>query len=146
MSDSKEIYHRTTILQKIRSFLNSELLGKIKGGIWRAMQHGASWQKININDFVAKFTPNPSKNVDKNKMFFIGSDKKYCITADIGGGYCRLEDYQYFLKTGNHLYLDINGNDVRNYKDENGKQHGRKKGDFNKITHFKILHREEMQK
>lgn len=62
------------------------------------------------------------------------------------GGYCRLEDYQYYLQTGKHLYLDIDGNDVKNYKDANGKQHGRKKSDFNKITHFKILHREEMQK
>lgn len=57
------------------------------------------------------------------------------------GGYCRLEDFtKYDKKTKKSFYLDINGNDARNYKDEKGKQHGHGKAKFNEDTHFRILH------
>ena len=144
MSDIKGTYHNSVIMNKIKAIFNGELKNAIIRGMQRKNTFGKNWLCVNINDFVANFTPNPIRENIGNKIKFIGNDKKYCITADKTGGYLRLEDYQYFLKTGKHLYLDINGNDVRNYTDENGKQHGRKKSDFNAITHFKILHREDM--
>lgn len=146
MSDIKTVYHHSVILNKIKAIYNGDLRRAVQNALKRKLAFGKNWQKININDFVAKFTPNPNRENSGNKIYFTGKDKKYRIVADKTGGYCRLEDYQYYLQTGKHLYLDIDGNDVKNYKDANGKQHGRKKSDFNKITHFKILHREEMQK
>ena len=144
MSDMKGLYHNKVLQQKEAAILDSELLADIEHGHNRSEKYKESWQKVNINDFINRFTPNPTMKIDGNKMMWTGSDGKYRITADIGGGYCRLEDYQYFLRTHNHLYLDINGKDVRNYKDERGKQHGRSSKEQEALTHFKILHREEM--
>jgi len=140
----KGLYHNKVLQQKEAAILDSELLADIEHGHNRSGKYKESWQKININDFINRFTPDPTMEIDGNKMMWTGSDGKYRITADIGGGYCRLEDYQYFLRTKNHLYFDINGKDVRNYKDERGKQHGRPSKEQEALTHFKILHREEM--
>ena len=141
----KGLYHNEVVKQKLAALMDSELKGKINDGRGRSEKHKESWQKININDFIDRFTPDPTVEVDGNKISWTGKDGKYKITADIGGGYCRLEDYQHWLKTHNHHYLDINGKDVRNYKDERGKQHGRPSKEQEALTHFKILHREEMK-
>jgi len=145
MSDMKGLYHNKVVQQKLAALMDSELKGEIDKGHGRSEKHKESWQKININDFLKRFTPDPTIRVHGNKISWTGKDGKYKITADIGGGYCRLEDNQHLLNTGIHHYLDINGKDVRNYKDEKGKQHGRPASEQEALTHFKILHRWEMK-
>ena len=145
MSDMKGLYHNKVVQQKVAALLDSELKSKISEGHGRSERYKQSWQKVNINDFLKQFTPEPAIRVHGNKISWTGKDGKYKITADIGGGSCRLEDNQYWLKTHKHLYLDINGKDVRHYKDEKGKQHGRPSKEQEALTHFKILHREEMK-
>jgi hypothetical protein len=66
------------------------------------------------------------------------SDGRYKIFADIGGGYLRIYDTQ------KRCHVDAYGNDVRNYVDSRGKQHGRSKAEQKALTHFRILKREEM--
>ena len=41
-------------------------------------------------------------------------------------------------------YVGLNGENMHNYVDSRGKQHGRSKADYNAVTHFRILKREEM--
>jgi hypothetical protein len=145
MSDAKPSYHHSVVINKILSFFSSALKKTIESAKWRKSKYGPNWQSVNINDFVAKFTPNPIKTHEGNKMHFTSRDGKYRITADKAGGYCRLEDFtKYNPVKRQHFYLDINGNDARNYTDARGKQHGRSPGDFNAVTHFRIMHKWEM--
>lgn len=48
------------------------------------------------------------------------------------------------VDAGVRFTVDEYGRDVRNYTDNNGKQHGRSKADQKASTHFRILKREEM--
>lgn len=69
---------------------------------------------------------------------YVSIDEQYKIFADIGGGYLRIYD------THKGCHVDAFGNDVRNYVDSRGKQHGRSKTEQQALTHFRIFKKEEM--
>ena len=142
MSDAKTEYRTNVWTQKQNAFFNSEIAKKITKGMERSAKYKNQWQSVNINDFVQKFTPDPTISVDKGKLTFLSKDGKIAIIADLGGTYCRLAD----MSSGKPLYLDINGKDARNYTDANGKQHGRSKSERQEITHFRIQKWHEMTK
>ena len=48
------------------------------------------------------------------------------------------------ISTGRHRYLDLEGNVPNNFITERGTQQGRSNADYNRVTHFRILKREEM--
>ena len=102
-----------------------------------------NWQKVNINAFVKKFASGAKGEIseDGRKIFYQSKHNNLRVVADVAGGYCRLEDT---TKRGKERFLDINGNDARNYINSRDKKQGRNNAQFNAATHFKILKRKEM--
>lgn len=56
-------------------------------------------------------------------------------------GAARLQDLS---KSGKRVYLDINGHDANNKTTCDGRRTGRNQSEYNEVTHFRILKREEM--
>ncbi|MCR4664889.1 MAG: hypothetical protein K5660_05940 [Paludibacteraceae bacterium] len=141
MSDSKTKYSSGVAAQKALAQLDEELRRKLDRAAGRAAQYHQNWQTINLNDFVDKFAPGSGAQIDGAKIVFHtpGSDIK--VVCDIRGGYCRLQDTTIRSK---RCYLDINGNVLGNKTLPNGKQTGRSQSEYNMMTHFRILKREEM--
>ena len=84
------------------------------------------------------------KSVLQNgKISFISDDNTIAVVCDVGGGYFRIQDLT--AKTKKKQYLNLDGTNGHNYKDSNGKIHGRNKSEYNRATHFRIKKREEMQ-
>lgn len=119
--------------------IDKELNRAIIAGEGRKETYSKNWSIVDINDIVERFTPNVTPKVEKGKVRYKSIDGRYEILADIGGGYLRIFDH--VLKCN----VDAFGNDVRNYTDENGKQHGRAKSKQRELTHFRIKKREEMK-
>ena len=108
---------------------------------YRKAKYKANWESVNINDVIAKFAPNYEVTYSGTKMKFQTPGSKYRVVADIIGGYLRIEDTS---STGRHRYLDLEGNVPNNFITERGTQQGRSNADYNRVTHFRILKREEM--
>lgn len=136
--DAKTGYSTMVSGSKSAAATNEELNKKITAGHDRKEMHSANWTSVNINTIVDRFTPGATPQLVNGKVKYTSSDGRYEVVADIGGGYLRIFD--------NHIgsYVDSYGNDVRNYTDDNGKQHGRSKAEQKALTHFRILKREEM--
>ena len=117
---------------------NAELNKKIVAGHQRKETYGNNWPSVNINEIVERFAPGAIPKVVNGKVIYFSSDGRYEITADIGGGYLRIFDHV------NGYHVDAKGNDVRNYVDARGKQHGRSRSEQKALTHLRILKREEM--
>ena len=137
--DYKTRYSRGVELAKNEAKIEAELQQKISQGHTRKEVYGENWATVNINDVVDRFTPGAEPFRNGGKMVFVSADGKYGIYADIGGGYLRIYDF------ASRQYVGLNGENMHNYTDSSGKQHGRSKGDFNAVTHFRILKREEMK-
>lgn len=73
---------------------------------------------------------------------FVNDDKTIAVVCDVGGGYLRIQDLT--VQTKKELYLNLDGTNGHNYKDSNGKIHGRNDSEYQKATHFRIKKREEM--
>lgn len=136
--DAKTGYSTMVTGSKNAAATNEELSKKISAGQGRKSTHGANWTSVNINAIVDRFAPGATPQVVRGKVKYVSSNGRYEIIADIGGGYLRIYDN---LK---RCHVDAYGNDVRNYIDNRGKQHGRSPSEQKALTHFRILKREEM--
>lgn len=136
--DVKTGYSTMVNGSKCAAETNEELRRKISAGQYRTATYKANWTPVNINTIVDRFAPGASPQIVKGKVVYISSDGKYEILADIGGGYLRI------LDSRTKHYADAEGNDVCNYTDAGGKQHGNSPSTQLALTHFRILKREEM--
>lgn len=136
--DAKTGYSTIVTGSKNAAAVNEELNKKITAGQGRKVTHGANWISVNVNTIVDRFTPGATPTVNAGKVSYTSSDGRYEVVADVGGGYLRVYDHR------RKCYIDAYGNDVRNYIDKNGKQHGRSKAAQQALTHFRILKKEEM--
>lgn len=142
MSDSKGQFSSGVAGQKALAQLDEELKAKLDRASARAAKYKANWQTINLNDFVDKFAPGSTAKISGSKITFQADNSNLQIVCDVAAGSCRLRDTS--IK-GRRSYLDINGNPVSNNKIlPSGKQIGRPKEEYNAMTHFRILKREEM--
>lgn len=143
MADSKHDYRVKVFLQKVKGFFSRGLDKIFERARKEAALYKSNWQKINLNTFVEKFAPGSKGEISKDgrKIYYYNKQNSLRIVTDVAGGYCRLEDTS---KRGKERFLDINGNDARNYINEKGKKQGRTHSQFNEATHFRILKREEM--
>jgi len=137
--DYKTEYSMGVGLAKTEAQEEAALQKKIANGHSRKEVYGSNWEAVNINNVVHRFAPDAKPMRINGKMLYVSGDGRYGIYADIGGGYLRIFDFK------TNQYVGLNGESMRNYTDSTGKQHGRKKSDFNAVTHFRILRREEMK-
>ena len=136
--DAKTGYSTMVTGSKSAAATNEELNKKITAGQGWKVTYGQNWTSVNINTIVDRFTPGATPQVINGKVKYISSNGRYEIIADIGGGYLRIYDHH------KGCHVDAYGNDVRNYIDSRGKQHGRSPSEQKVLTHFRILKREEM--
>ena len=73
--------------------------------------------------------------IENGKITYIDEKKTIKIVADAGGS-LRAEELTNSFK--NPRYLGINGEEQSNFVNERGKQQGRSKEDFLRVTHFRI--------
>ena len=136
--DAKTGYSTMVTGAKNAATTNEELNKKITAGQKRKAIHGANWTPVNINTIIDRFAPGATPELVNGKVKYVSTDGRYEVVADIGGGYLRIYDHQ----KGCHVVAY--GNDIRNYIDDNGKQHGRSPSKQKVLTHFRILKKEEM--
>lgn len=136
--DAKTGYSTIVTGSKNAAQTDDALNKKITAGHGRKEEHSSNWTSVNINTIIDRFTPGATPTVNEGKVSYTSSDARYEVVADIGGGYLRVYDHR------RKCYVDAYGNDVRNYTDKKGKQHGRSKSEQMSLTHFRILKREEM--
>ena len=142
MSDSKGQFSSGVAGQKALAQLDAVLKKKLDAAIVRADKYHQNWQPINLNDFVDRFAPGSTAQRSGSKIVFQADGSKLQVICDVAAGSCRLMDTTI---TTDRCYLDIHGNRVSNNKIlPNGKQTGRSKAEYNVMTHFRILKREEM--
>lgn len=141
MADAKTDYSNSVVEQKNNAKTDSELAKKIENGFARKEKYGAGWGKVNLNELINRLAPGVKGQAFMGKIIFPNPEKGIAVVTDVSG-YARVEDIS--RKTKGNQYLDIYGNDVHNFVDKNGKQHGRSKAEFNKLTHYIIMKREEM--
>ncbi len=135
--DAKTGYSDSVAVSKSNSGNDQELAIKISGGETRKDTYQSNWKSVDINDVVDRFAPGATPIPNGGKIEFTSMDGQYTVFADIGGGYLRIKD------NNANQYVGLNGEDLHNYTDERGKQHGRSKSDFRAKTHFKIKKRGE---
>lgn len=141
MSDSKAKYSSGVATQRVLAQLDGALKDKLDRAANRAAQYHSNWPTVNLNDFVDKFAPESHPVIDGSKIVFRAPGSDIEIICDVRGGYCRLRDVSIASR---RCYLDINGDIPGNKTLANGKQIGRTKDEYNAMTHFRILKREEM--
>lgn len=141
MSDAKRDYSENVKRRKEDALLDGTIMKKIIQGYDRRKQFGDNWESVDINEVVAEIAPNGKIGIRDGKIFFTNKEETMRVVADLSG-YLRVE---LLPETTKGSYVDRHGNDVHNYTDERGKQHGRTKSDFNRVTHYRIKKREEME-
>ena len=143
MADTKHDYRVKVFFQKVKGFFSRGLDKLFERARNESSHFKENWQTVNINEFVKKFTPGAKGIISKDgrKIIYKNKHNSLQIVTDVAGGYCRLQDTS---KRGKERFLDINGNDARNYINDKGKKQGRTKSQFNEATHFRILKRKEM--
>ena len=73
--------------------------------------------------------------IENGKITYADEKKTIKIVADAGGSLGAEELINSFK---NPRYLGINGEEQSNFVNERGKQQGRSKEDFLRVTHFRI--------
>ena len=135
----KDGYSRSVQAHKAAALTDAELRKRITEGQSRATDYKHNWQSIDFNEFITRFAPGSipvEAPTNPNKLYYQTPGSPVKVVVDIGGGYCRLEDVSRHYRKSQ--YLDINGHDAHNYKDANGKTHGRSPAELNEVTHFRI--------
>ncbi len=141
MSDAKRDYSENVKRRKEDAALDKSLMDKIRQGYERREQFGANWEPVNINEVVAEIAPNSKPEIQNGKVVFKNAKDSVQVVADVSG-YLRVEKIS---ETSKRQYLDRHGKDAHNYTDDRGKQHGRSSSGFNRVTHYRIKKREEME-
>jgi hypothetical protein len=134
-SDAKSYYSKVAKERIADGASNPDLQRAIQAGFDRKEQFQENWQTVNLSEFVDKFAPNATRYVQGVKIYFDSPQSELAIIADLSG-YCRLG--KRLPNSDKFLYLDKNGNDVRNVTLPNGKQTGRSKSQQRELTHFVI--------
>jgi len=142
MADAKHDFKLKAFFQKLRAVFSGKIRGYQAKGKAEADKFKSHWKSVNLNYFVNKFAAGTKGTLSRNgrKVFYTNKKDALQIVVDVKGLYCRLKDLN------NHTrrpYLDINGNNASNYKDEKGKIKGRSKDDYQEVTHFKIFKNKE---
>ena len=133
--DAKSYYSRVAKERIADGVSNPELQRAIQGGFSRKEKFQEKWDSINLSEFVEKFAPNAIRYVHGVKIYFESPQTGLSVIADLSG-YCRLGERIPGQKR--LLYLDKNGNDVRNITLPNGKKTGRERNQQRELTHFII--------
>ena len=128
--DDKSKYSTTVSKMKKITDSNKSLNKKLNAGMKRAEKYKKEWKSVNINDVVNRFAPE-AKHYESNGKVIFSNNGRYCIVADVAGGYLRIKD-TYHL--GN-VYVTLDGRYVDDFNNRN---------DFNKYSHYRILKRGEM--
>ena len=135
----KDGYSKSVAQHKASALTDKHLAQKIAEGQSRASSYKSNWQSIDFNEFLSRFAPGSvpvEAPGNPNKLYYQTPGRSIRVVVDIGGGYCRLQDMSTHYQKAQ--FLDINGHDAHNYKDANGKTHGRSPAEFNEVTHFRI--------
>ena len=138
--DAKDTYSSSVQEQKAMAQNDAELSRNIKQGEKRKAENVQNWKSVNINDVIERFAPGIKPKVSGNKVEWFNPETQISIVADIGGGYLRIQDKSKPYRS----YFDLNGQNMNNFTDQNGKQHGRPKKEREALTHFRIYYRSEM--
>jgi len=141
MSDAKTGYSSGVSSQKALAQLDTELRQKLDRAAVRTAKYHSNWQAVNLNNIVDRFAPGSTAALVGSKITFQSPGSNIQVVCDVRGGYCRLKDTSVQSR---RCYLDINGKVPGNKVLPNGKQTGRSQAEYNAITHFRILKREEM--
>ncbi len=141
MSDSKSQYTSGSAGQKALAQLDATLKKKLDSASARAARFHANWQPVNLNDFIDRFAPGSTAQRSGSKIIFQTEGSNLQVVCDVAAGSCRLKDATIHSR---RCYLDINGNVPGNKILPCGKQTGRPMEEYNAMTHFRILKREEM--
>jgi hypothetical protein len=114
---------------------NSGIIKSSKDGASRAKKYQNDWQEASLQEQINKHVPNAKESEinSKGKKEYSSDESHKRIIYDTKGIYFRIEDT---TKKGKRRYVDLEGNDVSN-KIENGRQVGRSKEEYEKMTHFK---------
>ncbi len=143
MSDAKHDYQLKGKIQRFRGRFSQKIKDSLNRGKMESQNFKAKWQTVNINDLVAKFTPGAKgiPSLNGRKVYYYNFKTKIRLVADVRGGYVRIEQYK---NKGKRRFLGINGNDESNFINAKGKKQGRSRSDYEEVTHFRILRRDEM--
>ncbi len=110
----------------------------VKNGATRAAQYSSEWGDASLQEAINKFAPNVEPVVtSKGKIIYNNPETGISVVYDKNGNYFRIEDT---TRPRGRNYLDMDGNDMNN-EIVNGKTHGRKKSDYQKVTHFNNIDR-----
>jgi len=136
---AKQRYTDSVVRHKAAAQADKELAAKIREGQRRAVEFKSNWQSVDLNEIVERFAPGAIPAVapnNGNKVYYQLPGSPIRVVADLGGGYCRIEDWS----SGGRKprCLDLSGKNGHNYVDEQGKTHGRPHADYNQVTHFRI--------
>jgi len=105
----------------------------VMNGATRAMQYSSQWENASLTEAINRFAPNAKPvETSKGKVIYSNNETGVSVVYNKNGNYFRIEDT---TKPRGRNYLDINGNDVNN-EIVNGKQRGRNRADYQKVTHF----------
>lgn len=133
--DAKRKY--TRLVEQVKKNLDKDeiLLNKIKERNRHQEKYKEFWQKINLDEIVAKFAPNSAPIINENgKIIFRTPDSNIQVVAEATIGSARI---QALSITGSREYLDLKGNRMNNIT-ENGKTRGLSKKEYEQKTHFRI--------
>ncbi|MBQ9726425.1 MAG: hypothetical protein IJV65_02850 [Kiritimatiellae bacterium] len=132
----KERYSKGVQERKQEALVDRKLREAIERGEQRREKYGDNWQSVDLTEFAAKFAPGAEPEYHDGKIYFQSPGSDLRIVADVGGGYCRLEDTS--LK-GKNRYLGIDGTPLpHNIVGPNGKQRGMPPEMRKALTHFTI--------
>lgn len=142
--DAKALYSNSysKMKNKAEKDFNSEDARILERARERKEKYGAGWESVNINEVVERNAPGPLRREKKGKLIYYNEDETRAVVADLGGGYCRVQDLT--KKTKYPQYLDQYGNDAHLRVTEKGTKTGRSPDEFNRVTHYRIKKREEM--
>ena len=105
----------------------------VMNGAIRAMQYSSQWENASLTEAINRFAPKAKPiETSKGKVIYSNNETGVSIVYDKNGNYFRIEDT---TKPRGRNYLDINGNDMNN-EIVNGKQRGRNRADYQRVTHF----------
>lgn len=141
MSDSKSSYSAGVGEQKALAQLDAALKQKLDRAAARTAKYHSNWQAVNLNHIVDRFAPGSTASLAGSKIIFQSPGSNIQVICDVRGGYCRIKDTSVQSR---RCYLDIDGKVPGNKILPNGRQIGRNQAEYNAITHFRILKREEM--
>lgn len=133
--DAKRKYSQ--LVERVKKNLDKDaiLLDKINERNRHQGKYKELWQKVNLDEIVAKFAPNSVPIINENgKIIFRTPGSNIQVVAEATIGSVRIQDLSI---TGCRRYLNLEGNRMNNIT-ENGKTRGLSKKEYEQKTHFRI--------